>query len=74
LEKPPAGGVTEVMVHPGLPDQSRDLAVANRELERYVTSGDRLRELEMCIEARGWAREWRLVTFKRLAEELAPPC
>jgi predicted glycoside hydrolase/deacetylase ChbG (UPF0249 family) len=62
-------GVTEVMVHPGVPEESRGLALGNAELERYVASEDRRRELNACIEARRWANAWTLTNFGRLARE-----
>jgi len=72
LLKRPQAGVTEIMVHPGVPEESQGLALGNRGLERYVASADRRRELEACIEARGWTSGWRLTNFRRLADELAP--
>jgi predicted glycoside hydrolase/deacetylase ChbG (UPF0249 family) len=66
LTASPLSGVVEVMVHPGLPEQSRDVALGNDELERYVGSEDRRRELETCIEARAWIGAWTLTSFGRL--------
>ncbi len=63
---PPSGAV-EVMVHPGLPEENGDVVLGNAELERYVSSDDRRRELEGCIEARAWTSGWTLTTFRRLA-------
>ncbi len=74
LERPPLAGVTEVMVHPGIPEESQGVELGNRELERYVASADRRRELEACINARGWIRAWTLTNFRRLALDLPPPC
>ena len=54
LERPPLPGVTEIMVHPGIPEESLGVALGNRELERYVASEDRRKELDACIEARRW--------------------
>jgi predicted glycoside hydrolase/deacetylase ChbG (UPF0249 family) len=62
-------GVTEVMVHPGIPEESRALSLGNPELERYVASEDRRREMQACIEARQWAGKWTLTNFARLARE-----
>ena len=62
-------GVTELMVHPGVPEESRSLWLGNAELERYVASEDRRRELHACIEARQWAGAWTLTNFRRLARE-----
>jgi predicted glycoside hydrolase/deacetylase ChbG (UPF0249 family) len=50
----PPSGVTEIMVHPGLPEESRGIDLGNEELERYVALDDRRKELEACIEARRW--------------------
>lgn len=65
----PLPGVSEVMVHPGIPEESRDVVLGNLELERYVVSADRRRELDACLEARAWVGEWALTNFARLAEE-----
>ena len=62
-------GVTEVMVHPGIPEESRSLSLGNAEHERYVASEDRRREMHACIEARQWAGAWTLTNFRRLARE-----
>ena len=64
-------GVTEVMVHPGIPEESRALSLGNPELERYVASEDRRREMQACIDARHWAGKWTLTNFARLARETA---
>jgi predicted glycoside hydrolase/deacetylase ChbG (UPF0249 family) len=78
LARPPEGGVTEIMVHPGIPAESRGVALGNRELERYLGLEDRQRELEACIEARDWmstsGHGWTLTTFKRLAQESPGRC
>lgn len=65
----PLPGVNEVMVHPGIPEESRGVVLGNSELERYVASTDRRRELDACLEARAWARGWTLTNFIRLAAE-----
>jgi predicted glycoside hydrolase/deacetylase ChbG (UPF0249 family) len=62
-------GVTELMVHPGVPEESRSLSLGNAELERYVASEDRRREMQACIEARQWTCVWTLTNFGRLARE-----
>src|SRR5262249_12590402 len=49
--RPPAGA-TEVMVHPGIPEESAGVELRNREFERYLASEDRRRELDACIAAR----------------------
>jgi predicted glycoside hydrolase/deacetylase ChbG (UPF0249 family) len=67
LARPPQEGVTEIMVHPGVPEQSRGIDLGNKELERYLVSEDRQRELNACIEARGLIRRSELTTFGRLA-------
>jgi len=72
LAAPPPDGVTEVMVHPGIPEQSVDLKLGNRDLERYLASEDRRREMEACVAARRWTDGWRLVTFAQLARERTP--
>lgn len=72
LQRPPAAGITEVMVHPGLPEESAGIAVGNSELERYLVSDDRRRELEFCIAAKSWVDASRLTNFTRLASAGAP--
>lgn len=72
LTASPPSGVVEVMVHPGIPEQSREVVLGNAELERYVGSDDRRRELETCIEARAWIGPWTLTNFGRLAGDRPP--
>lgn len=60
-------GVTEVMVHPGLPGEDTDLQIGNAELARYLASPDRRDELDACIAARGNTGAWQLTTFRQLA-------
>src|SRR5262249_6249982 len=67
----PVDGVTEVMVHPGHPEGSRSATLGNRELERYVASDDRRRELQPCIDARPVPRGWTLTNYATLAREAA---
>jgi predicted glycoside hydrolase/deacetylase ChbG (UPF0249 family) len=67
----PPRGVTEIMVHPGIPEESRGLDLANRGVERYLTSEDRRRELNACIEAKPWSTKWKLTNFRKLAEAAA---
>ena len=62
------GGVTEIMVHPGVPEASAPPGLGNRELERYLASAGRQRELAACIAARRQIPGGRLTTFRRLAE------
>ena len=69
LKGPPPDGTLEIMVHPGIPEESRDLALGNPALERYLASDDRRAELEACIAARGMMDGWRLTTFGQLARE-----
>ena len=69
MREPPADGITEIMVHPGLPEESRGLALGNPALERYLASEDRRREMNACIAAREWTSGWRLTHFRQLACE-----
>lgn len=69
LKSPPPDGTLEIMVHPGVPEESGNISLGNSELERYVASGDRRSELEACIAARGLVGGWRLTTFGQLARE-----
>ena len=63
----PAQGVTEIMVHPGIPEENRGVELGNRQLERYLLSEDRRAELEACIQARKVEFGARLCSFKELA-------
>lgn len=67
LSSAPQAGVTELMVHPAMPVEDRELSLGNPELERYVTSADRLAELDACLSARGKTGSWQLTTFRQLA-------
>jgi hypothetical protein len=58
-------------VHPGIPEESVGIDVGNHELERYLVSEDRRRELEFCIEARSWVDPSRLTNFTRLPAEIS---
>jgi predicted glycoside hydrolase/deacetylase ChbG (UPF0249 family) len=69
LKSPPPEGTLEIMVHPGVPEESRNLALGNPALERYLASEDRRAELEACIAGRGLVAGWKLTTFGRLASE-----
>lgn len=69
LLKSPPEGILEIMVHPGLPEESRNLGLGNPEVERYLASEDRRREMKACIAARGLVDGWRLTTFGQLARE-----
>jgi predicted glycoside hydrolase/deacetylase ChbG (UPF0249 family) len=67
FSKRPPPGVTEIMVHPGIPEESRGIDLGNTEIERYLVSEDRRSEMNACIEARRWASDWELTNFTRLA-------
>ena len=67
LSSPPLPGVTEVMVHPAMPEEDRELSLGNAEVERYVRSTDRRLELDACQSARHDTGDWKLTTFGRLA-------
>lgn len=62
-----APGILEIMVHPGLPEASRGARLGNRELERYLVSPDRKRELDACLTTVHGAP--RPTTFRQLASE-----
>lgn len=64
-------GITEIMVHPGVPEESRGIDLGNRDVEHYLVSPDRESEMEACIEARQWTSGWRLATFGELGREHA---
>jgi predicted glycoside hydrolase/deacetylase ChbG (UPF0249 family) len=73
VNAPVATGGLEVMVHPGVPNASEEVDLGNRELQRYLHSDDRRRELDFCIEARGWVDRPRITNFTRLAAESRAP-
>ena len=64
----PSSGITEIMVHPGIPKHSTGVSLGNREIEKYLVSPDRQRELDFCIRAKSSVDPSRLTTFARLAE------
>jgi predicted glycoside hydrolase/deacetylase ChbG (UPF0249 family) len=64
-------GVTEVMIHPGVPEANGVLDLGNREVERYLMSRDRRLELDACIAARGQPTAWRLTNYRHLASRSA---
>lgn len=63
----PIPGITEVMVHPGVPDAAPIPRLGNLGVERYLASEDRRRELDACIAAKRIATEWQLTTYRALA-------
>jgi predicted glycoside hydrolase/deacetylase ChbG (UPF0249 family) len=63
----PPDGVTEIMVHPGIPEESRGVRLGNPGLEHYLGREDRRRELNACIRARELASGTKLCTFGALA-------
>lgn len=73
LARPPLTGITEIMVHPGVPAESRGIDLGNPEVERYLASQDRQREMDACIAARQWTSGWRLTTFGDLGREPSLP-
>ena len=73
LSRPHEVGVMEVMVHPGIPEESRGIDLGNREFERYLVSKDRRRELDACLAARKGRSGLRLTNFIQLAAEARTP-
>lgn len=67
LEMAPKG-VTEIMVHPGIPEESLNVSLGNSGLEHYLTLEDRRLELNACIEARSLVGQLELCSFRALAE------
>ena len=67
LRKAPAG-VTEIMVHPGIPEESGDVYLANPGLERYLKLEDRRLELDACLQARQFVEGLNLCNFGSLAD------
>lgn len=62
-------GILEIMVHPGLPEESRGASLGNQELEQYLLSPDRRRELDACISARALSVAPQPTTYGRLAAQ-----
>lgn len=60
-------GITEVMVHPGIPEENHRLDLGNSELERYLLSPGRRAEMNACIAARGHTGAWQLTNYRTLA-------
>jgi len=68
LARAPAG-ITEIMVHPGIPEESRNVNLGNPGLEHYLTSRDRRRELDACIEARPLSHGLQICSYRALAQQ-----
>jgi predicted glycoside hydrolase/deacetylase ChbG (UPF0249 family) len=68
LKKPPEG-VTEIMVHPGIPEESEDIYLANPGLEQYLKLEDRRLELNACLQARQFVEGLNLASFRSLADQ-----
>lgn len=64
----PAAGITEIMVHPGIPKHSAGVSLGNRDVEKYLVSPDRQRELDFCIASKSTANLSTLTNFTQLAE------
>ena len=62
-------GITEIMIHPGLPDESRGIDLGDRAVNRYLASADRRRELDACLAARSARQAHQVTTFAKLAAE-----
>jgi predicted glycoside hydrolase/deacetylase ChbG (UPF0249 family) len=67
LRSSPQPGITEVMVHPGIPEENGPLSLGNANLEGYLMSPDRQAEMNACIEARAVTTEWHLTNYRQLA-------
>jgi len=65
----PRAGITEVMVHPGIPEESSGIDLGNREIGRYMMDTDRRRELNACIAFRSAREHMQLTTFAQLAAD-----
>jgi hypothetical protein len=70
LVQQPAG-ITEVMLHPGLPTHNGALDLGNPAMERYLMSRNRELELDASIAARSQHTAWRLTNFGELASQAA---
>jgi chitin disaccharide deacetylase len=60
-------GVTEMMLHPGVPEANGTIDLGNDAMERYLMSQDRQRELDASIAARSQKTAWRLTNYRELA-------
>lgn len=67
LKHPHSARVVEIMVHPGIPAESHDPAIGNRELQRYLLDEGRRAELEACIRARELRGFVTLANFSQIA-------
>jgi len=67
LEREPEG-ITEIMVHPGIPEESMNVNLGNPGLEHYLTLEDRRRELNACIEARSLKKQFDFCSYRALAQ------
>ena len=63
-------GITEVMLHPGVPHENGALDLGNRGVERYLMSRHRQRELDASIAARSQKTAWHLTNYRALAQVL----
>jgi hypothetical protein len=63
-------GITEIMVHPGIPRESAGADLGNKGLEQYLVHEDRRRELDACLKARPDMSRIDLVSFTQLAEAM----
>lgn len=63
-------GITEIMVHPGVPGESADADLGNKGLEQYLVHEDRHRELVACLNARFDTEQNDLTNFTQLAEAM----
>lgn len=62
-------GITEINVHPGIPNLNSTLDIQNPSLRKYLNAPSRLYELEACIEAKYYLPKdiW-LTNFKELSK------
>jgi chitin disaccharide deacetylase len=70
LKREPTG-ITEVMLHPGVPEENGALDLGNPAMERYLMSRHRRLELDASIAARTQKTAWRLTNYRTLAGQLA---
>ena len=68
LSRLPAGCATEIMVHPGIPEESVGIELGNRQVERYLAGEGRRAELEACIRVRKFESSVRFCTFRQLSQ------
>lgn len=67
LSRPADSRIIEIMVHPGFPDESRAVDAGDPQMNRYLASEGRRRELDACVAAGSLSQRQQVTTFAKLA-------